>query len=62
VADAAAATAFGALTFAAVLPGAVVLLGGWLRPRRRTVADELPAEHLAGVAPGGLRENGAADG
>jgi hypothetical protein len=62
VAGAAVATAFGVLTFAAVLPGAVVPLGGRLRPRRRTVADEPSAEHLAGVVTGGPGEDGAADG
>ena len=61
-AGAAVATAFGVLTLAAVLPGAAVLLGGWLRSRRRAAPDQPRAEQLAGVAPGSAGEDGAADG
>lgn len=60
-AGAAVATAFGVLTLAAVLPGAVVVVVGWLRPRRAP-AGELPARRLAGAVPGASREDGAAHG
>lgn len=59
---AAVATAFGVLTLAAVLPGAVVLLAGWLYLRRRGLPDTPPAAQLAGVAPGSAGGDGAADG
>jgi len=61
-AGAAVATAFGVLTMAAVLPGGLVLLAGWLRPRRRTLPDETAPEQMAGVVRGGPREDGAAHG
>jgi hypothetical protein len=60
-AGAAVATAFGVLTLVAVLPGAAVLLAGRQRPRAVPPAAPRP-EPLAGVVPGGTREDGAAHG
>jgi uncharacterized membrane protein YbhN (UPF0104 family) len=46
----AAATAYGVLSFIATLPGAVLLVGDWLRNRRRT--SPVPVRALQGAAHG----------
>jgi uncharacterized membrane protein YbhN (UPF0104 family) len=51
---AAVATAFGVLTAAATLPGAVVLVAGWLRPRRVGPADAEPPPALPAPRQGGI--------
>jgi uncharacterized membrane protein YbhN (UPF0104 family) len=62
-AGAATATAFGVLTLAAVLPGAVVLMVDRRRPKRAgpRPADG-PPERVAGSVPGGARQDGARHG
>jgi hypothetical protein len=62
-AGAAVATAFGVMVLVATLPGAVVLLAGWLRPRwRSTRTEDGDRVGVVGVAHSGAREDGAADG
>jgi uncharacterized membrane protein YbhN (UPF0104 family) len=63
-AGAATATAFGVLTLAAVLPGAVVLVADRRRPPQRagTRESDGPPEPLAGIVPSGARADGALDG
>jgi hypothetical protein len=62
-AGAAVATAFGVMVLVATLPGTVVLLAGWLRPRwGGTRTEDGDRAGVVGVVHGRAREDGATHG